>query len=341
MAIENGDLYRNLLDWLEVAWASRGMSLAAATGRHASAFPRWQQTRERVPVQEFVAVLTAASGHQSDGCFGLDARKIPLDSHSLMVEALLGCAHFGAACEMSARFYGVLLEGLECQYRNEGEYLAMVMTPRTNMATHPFLIDYLLFSWHRTLSWIVGLLVPVQSLEIPLALMLPGPGLASLVRAKQRSDTGRVAMLISRDYVNLPLVRTAAGWRVHVADVRAGILHWPVDDGSISATVRGILRYSLDSGCLHHSLDTMAAELGVSSATLRRKLQAEGGSYQHLLDEFRRSVAIDRLFSQGQTVAEVASLLGYSEPRSFTRAFKTWTGYPPSAYEQGAGQQSH
>jgi AraC-like DNA-binding protein len=333
MSIEDRDLYRDLLDWLAQAWAGQGLSLEAATGCSAEAFPHWRQSRQRVPVLEFVRVLNAASGHRDDGCFSLDARRVSPGSHSLMVEALLGCAHLGAASHMAARFYDVVLESLDCHFLDDGECFVIVFAPRQTMVSHPSLLDYLLFSLHRTLSWIVGLLLPVQRLEGAAALALPGPGLASLIRCEQRLDTGRVAIAFSRRYFNLPLVRTAGDWRTHVADVRAGILHWPTDDGSVSASVRAALRTSLDRGHLGHSLGSMAAELGFSPATLRRRLQEEGASYQRLLDDFRRSVAIDCLYSKQQKVADVAAMLGYAEPRSFTRAFKAWTGYPPSAYE--------
>ncbi|HZH75350.1 MAG TPA: helix-turn-helix domain-containing protein [Archangium sp.] len=34
----------------------------------------------------------------------------------------------------------------------------------------------------------------------------------------------------------------------------------------------------------------------------------------------------------GMSIAEVAWLLGYSEPSAFHHAFKRWTGLPPEAW---------
>jgi AraC-like DNA-binding protein len=81
---------------------------------------------------------------------------------------------------------------------------------------------------------------------------------------------------------------------------------------------------------------TIAAELAMSGRQLQRVLQAEGTTYQALLDEARRDLALARLRLPGTTAAEVALLLGYSEAGAFTRAFRRWTGTTPGAYAAGA-----
>ena len=52
-----------------------------------------------------------------------------------------------------------------------------------------------------------------------------------------------------------------------------------------------------------------------------------------LEDEVRCQVAIDKLLNEGSRVADVAELLGFTEPSSFVRSFKSWTGYTPKAYK--------
>jgi AraC-like DNA-binding protein len=44
-------------------------------------------------------------------------------------------------------------------------------------------------------------------------------------------------------------------------------------------------------------------------------------------------VAVDKLLHEDARVADLADLLGFTEPSSFVRSFKGWTGYTPKAYK--------
>jgi AraC-like DNA-binding protein len=80
------------------------------------------------------------------------------------------------------------------------------------------------------------------------------------------------------------------------------------------------------------ALDEVAAELAMSARSLQRTLRAEGTSYQVLLDNVRRELAVRHLAVRGTSAAEVAFLTGFSEPSAFSRAFRRWTGLTPGAY---------
>lgn len=79
-------------------------------------------------------------------------------------------------------------------------------------------------------------------------------------------------------------------------------------------------------------LATVAARLTISSRQLQNKLQAEGITYQKLLDMVRQRMAQDCLKQEGMTICDVAFLLGFSEQSAFNRAFKRWTGMTPLQY---------
>ena len=66
--------------------------------------------------------------------------------------------------------------------------------------------------------------------------------------------------------------------------------------------------------------------------TLRRKLSAEGISYQQIKDNLRSDLANKLLANRSLTIGEVARQLNFSEPRAFTRAFKQWSGLTPREY---------
>lgn len=73
-------------------------------------------------------------------------------------------------------------------------------------------------------------------------------------------------------------------------------------------------------------LPEVANRLGLSQRTLARRLQEEGLTFIELLDDLRYKLA-ERYLQEGDLPAtEIAWLLGYSEPSSFSHAFKRWTG---------------
>ena len=66
----------------------------------------------------------------------------------------------------------------------------------------------------------------------------------------------------------------------------------------------------------------------------RRTLQADGTSYQKLVDDLRREMVISHLRTPGTSAGQVGFLLGFSEPSAFHRAFRRWTGQAPSAFRR-------
>jgi AraC-like DNA-binding protein len=73
-----------------------------------------------------------------------------------------------------------------------------------------------------------------------------------------------------------------------------------------------------------------AARLGVSSRTLQRRLVARGTTFRLLLSECRRAIVDTELASPGRTISAIAYDIAMT-PQSLSRAYKSWTGRPPSA----------
>jgi AraC-like DNA-binding protein len=102
---------------------------------------------------------------------------------------------------------------------------------------------------------------------------------------------------------------------------------------SVSARIRRRLRQMLPGDVL--DFDSLAAELNMTSATLRRRLSEEGASYQEIKDQLRRDLAIRYLSHSDRSVMEIALELGFSERSAFHRAFQKWTGAAPGEFRRG------
>ena len=80
---------------------------------------------------------------------------------------------------------------------------------------------------------------------------------------------------------------------------------------------------------------TVARALGVSARTFSRRLALEGTTYDEVVDQLRRSLALQYLKEPGMSLAQIAWLLGYEGSTSFSHAFKRWTGHSPSMARKG------
>ncbi len=80
----------------------------------------------------------------------------------------------------------------------------------------------------------------------------------------------------------------------------------------------------------------LATRINMSERTLRRRLGKLDTSFRAVSDEARYAKAKELLARPGTTVAEVAQAVGYSDARSFRRAFKRWSGELPVDYRERA-----
>jgi len=76
----------------------------------------------------------------------------------------------------------------------------------------------------------------------------------------------------------------------------------------------------------------IAKELEMSERTLQRRLEAEGTSFQRLLDDTRRELAQQYLGQTDFSLADACYLLGFRDLSSFFRMSKRWFGTSPRQY---------
>jgi AraC-like DNA-binding protein len=73
----------------------------------------------------------------------------------------------------------------------------------------------------------------------------------------------------------------------------------------------------------------IGAQLHMSEATLRRRLDEEGTTYKAIVDELRRDLAAQYVAEPRVAIGEIAFLLGFSTQSAFGRAFRRWNGVSP------------
>ncbi|WP_425044327.1 AraC family transcriptional regulator ligand-binding domain-containing protein [Primorskyibacter sp. S87] len=85
--------------------------------------------------------------------------------------------------------------------------------------------------------------------------------------------------------------------------------------------------------------DAVASALGISNRTLSRRLATEGTDFRTLLDETREGLAREYLKDVNMSFGEIAYLLGFADPSSFSAACKRWTGKTPTELRKATLRQ--
>ena len=108
---------------------------------------------------------------------------------------------------------------------------------------------------------------------------------------------------------------------------------WLLAVGAEDDVLRDVRR-ALYDGCIRGDvrLQAIAKKLAFSCRSLQRELNSRGTSYRDELDRFRRDLALDML--PRSPIDEIAAFLRFSEPSSFYRAFRRWTGKTPQEYRE-------
>lgn len=84
-------------------------------------------------------------------------------------------------------------------------------------------------------------------------------------------------------------------------------------------------------------VETVSRELGLSTRTLRRRLEGHALSFKALVDRIRCDRALRLLADPDLTIGEIAYQLGFAAPSPFYRAFRRWTGASPERYRPRRG----
>lgn len=93
--------------------------------------------------------------------------------------------------------------------------------------------------------------------------------------------------------------------------------------------LRSLYLASLRNGQGLPVLEQVAAQLGLSTITLRRQLAREGSSIRKVRDEAREALARQLMQGEWMKVEDLAARLGFNDLASFRAAYRRWTGGLP------------
>lgn len=190
-----------------------------------------------------------------------------------------------------------------------------------------------LLVWHALCGWLIGRALTSVELRIdaPAVNQEYHDSLARTIGGPVYFDAGENTCCFDSQLLAHRVVHTPESLADFLSNSVYHVIRMDRVPASTSAAIKSLIRIDLPGGM--PSFAEIASMLDMSESSLRRRLQAEDTSYQAIKDEVRCAVAIDKFLHEDARVADLANLLGFTEPSSFVRAFKSWTGYTPKAYK--------
>lgn len=294
--------------------------------------------RARVTPGQFALLFRALYRATGDEFLGLGTAPSRPGTFAMMCCAALGCRDLGGAMRRGITFYGLFPGGPRLALTTDaGEASLAVHGDLGGRDDDHFLTECLLIITHRLCSWLIGRRIPL----LRAAFGYPPPPhrdeYPSLFGCPVRFGRARTEAVFDARWLTAPLVRDEAALERMLRRSPFELLSRRAYGTTVAEQVHRDLARALHASPRLPTLDETAARLALSPATLRRRLQREGTSFQRLKDAVRRDAAIAGLAGGREPIAELAARLGFSEDTAFHRAFRRWTGTTPGAYRLGQG----
>jgi AraC-like DNA-binding protein len=291
----------------------------------------------RVSPQQFALLTKAVWEALDDELQGLGPQPLKVGTFAMMCHAVVHCPDLRSALGRGSAFFRLFPGGprfhLE-EWADVHDEARVVLDLAAFDDPDHYLAESATAVAHRLAGWLIRRRIDLIRVEFS----YPAPGHVLeydlLYGAPCVFQAAHTALVFDRSALDLPVLQDEAGLRAFLSRAPGDLLA-RLDYGSTTAAqVRRLLGQSLP-GHLSHP-EEVAARLAVSTPTLRRRLAAEGTSFQQIRDQLRRDVAIAALAAGAVSIEDLARQLGFSEPSAFHRAFRRWTGSAPRSYQPGS-----
>ncbi len=187
---------------------------------------------------------------------------------------------------------------------------------------------------YRLFAWLVDL--PFELVEVKLCYppLVGEEAVSFLMPFPITYNTANTAFCFDAELLDRPVVRTPQQLNRLLAR-----FPFDVDDTRgprvvLTERVRAVLVGNMSAISKLQTEQHVAETLGISLATLKRRLKAEQTSFRQIRDVLLRTIAIDNLKGGVTSIEAIANRLGFGDTASFRHAFKRWTGHSPSYYQR-------
>lgn len=202
-----------------------------------------------------------------------------------------------------------------------------------------FVVDSVLAGWACMLEWLSGRRDLLQRVEFEFDAPHYVERYSQYFDCDVQFGAERNAVVIHDWALSLPLVHRCASTyhglkqlaERELERVRLGLSFREVIERAIGPLLKGKTP----------TLEDVSQRLNMPPWTIRRRLTGEGISFQQVMNDTRRDLAVSYVRDTSLTLGEIAYLLGFGSTAAFQRAFKRWTGQAPGRFREVFRNRSH
>jgi AraC-like DNA-binding protein len=315
------------------AYQLRGLDASAAL--QAAHIPaEWlDDAQRRVTAAQLEALSHYAMQELDDEALGWFDRRLPWGSYGMLARASLTAPTLGVALKRWCRHHALLTDSVRLQLIVSDEQ-AHICIPQLHIR-HIELREFAVVSLLRNIlgyaCWLIDSRIPLLQTTLPFPAPAHAEAYAHLFPGEVLFDAPSARLSFNAAYLALAPCRDEAAQQSMLQRALALTVRHYRRDRLLVHSVRQELRRSSGHAL---SAEQLADRLGISVRSLHRHLHQEGFALQQIKDEVRRDHALQLLRQSRKPIKQIATAVGFDNEKSFARAFRGWTGMPPSAWRQ-------
>lgn len=288
----------------------------------------------RLTLEQVHALTEKAVKLTGDRDIGLHQGEIMTGFSNILGYILLNCATVGEAIEKYCRYQKITDEARFIRTHDIHEEIVIeVVIVAEELSRNRHLIDHKLAGMITYLRLLTGHAFNLNDLhEVRFSYAAPDDlsEYRRIFPCRILFSSPMNALIFDRKILAIPIPQSNRKLLPLFEDYAAEVLSKLEGDDTCRCKVQRIIVDLLQGET--PSVEAIARRLAVSVRNLQLKLKEEGTTYSAILDDVRKELAIGCMRDRDLPIAEIAYLLGFSEPSAFHRTFKRWTSSTPHIY---------
>jgi len=312
------------------AYRERGMDPGAALDRAHIPPSELKRRGARVTAAQFEIFAETAMRELDDEALGWFSRRLPWGAYGMLCRASLTRGPLELALKRWRRHHRILTEDVAFALSVENGLATLSIEEACDLGPYrEFCLVTLMRYVIGFACWSIDSRIALARAEFP----FPQPEHVSVyptIFCKDLAFGAPCAKIVfDARYLALPLKRDEADLD-HMLQRALPLTVLPYRrDRLLVDRVRKLLR---DAKTPFATAEDIADALALSTRTLHRQLAREDASLRGLKEEARLEIARRALARGRAPIKRVAQAAGFRNEKSFSRAFRAWTGLTPSAF---------
>ncbi len=256
-------------------------------------------------------------------------------SVGILAYVMMHCPTLGKALEKLCQYQDIICDASKTSMfiQNENVYLT-ISEPCEDITSIRYAFESTLSIYNSAIHGMLGQTIPLKAVHFEF------PAYSTNISEHQRVfkeaeiifGSNFSGLVFEKKYLAMPILNANPNLFSLFENHAQAILKGLKPEDSLKEKIKKEILFGLKGE--EPNLPLIAKNLGIGVRSIQMKLKEEGATFQQLLDEIRKDLALKHLKEDKLSTTDISYLLGYSEPSVFFRSFKKWTGQTPTVYRK-------